>query len=181
MDIGAAGSQNAGWPTQTECDMTTSGKAIPTTLSSEALATVQAFVAQARAPVAATSKAMHVVGGEAAVAQLAASIAADLQRPLVRVPLFPHLGETEKHLDRVFADAKKKGAVLLFDEADALFGKRGDVKDAHDRYANAAADGVMQRIESHAGVAILATRKKQDLDGAFTRRFATVTRVDLPD
>ena len=166
--------------------MTPSGKAGPTTLSDTTRATIEAFAAQA-GPAAArgTARTMLVVGSEAAAAQVAATVAGHLKRELLRVPLStvvsPDIGETGKHLDRVFAAASKSGAVLFFDEADALFGKRGDVKDSHDRYANAAADGLLQRIESHAGIAILATRKKQDLDGAFMRRLAPVAHVDPPD
>ena len=115
---------------------------------------------------------------------MAATIAGDLQRELVHVPLSTTvsktIGETEKNLDRVFDAAVKSGAVLFLDEADALFGKRTDVKDSHDRYANLTIDGLLQRIESHAGVAILATRKKHDLDGAFTRHLASITHVE-PD
>jgi len=175
--------------------MTTSGKENPmdllatgstAILSSATLATVQAFVAQTRSTAApSTAKTLLVVGGDAATAQVAATIAGDLKRDLVRVALSTivskYIGETEKNLDRVFAAAAKSDAILFFDEGDALFGKRSDVKDSHDRHANAAVDGFLRRIESRAGVAILATRAKQDLDGAFLRRLGHVACVDLPD
>ncbi len=174
--------------------MTTSGKEIPTDLhapgtvailSSATLATVQDFVAQARPTAApAAAKTLLVVGGEAATAQLAATIAGDLKRTLVRVPLSAvvskYIGETEKNLDRVFDAASKSGAILFFDEADALFGKRSDVKDSHDRYADAAGDGLLQRIESHAGIAIMAARWRPNLDSPFIRRLRAIAVVDLP-
>ena len=166
--------------------MTPSGKASTTILSDTTLATVKAFVAQARPGAAKTAAStLLVVGGEAGAAHLAATIAADLQRDLVRVPLSTvvstFIGETEKNLDRVFAEKGKGDAVLFFDEADALFGKRGDVKDSHDRHANAAVDALLQRIESHAGVAILSTRTKPSLDGPFLRRLRHIAYVDPPD
>src|SRR5690606_20279087 len=68
-----------------------------------------------------------------------------------------YIGETEKHLDVVFADAERSGAVLLFDEADALFGKRSEVKDAHDRYANIEVAYLLQRVEAFGGLCILTT------------------------
>lgn len=174
--------------------MTTSGKESPmdlrvtggtAILSSATQATLQAFVAQTRSTAApSTAKTLLVVGGDAATAQVAATIAGDLKRDLVRVPLSTvvskYIGETEKNLDRVFAAAAKNDAILFFDEGDALFGKRSDVKDSHDRHANAAVDGLLQRIASHAGVAILATRVTHDFDGAFLRRFAAIAYIDPP-
>jgi ATPase family associated with various cellular activities (AAA) len=81
-----------------------------------------------------------------------------------------YLGETEKHLDRVFTEAGAAGAVLLFDEADALFGQRAQVHDARDRWANLEVAYLLQRLEDHEGVTILATNLGQHLDQAFTRR-----------
>ena len=158
--------------------MAPSGK-ITATLSSATLATVKSFVA---APVAA--KTLLVIGSDVASAQVAAAIAADLKRDVVRVALSTvvskDIGETEKHLDRVFASAAKGDVVLFFDEGDALLGKRTDVKDSHDRHANVAADSLLQRIESHAGVAILATRTKGDLDEPFLRRLRATATIELP-
>ena len=147
-------------------------------------ATVQAFVARTRGvAVADAGRTLLVSGAAAAAGGVAARIAADLQRDLVRVPLSTVLSDdavaTAQRLDRVFADASARGAVLFFDEADALFGKRGDVQDSHDRYARIAADGLLQRIESHAGVTVLATRAKHDVDDPFTRRLRHVVQVDL--
>src|SRR5262249_18629548 len=81
-----------------------------------------------------------------------------------------YIGETEKNLDRVFAAAEYANAVLFFDEADALFGKRSEVKDAHDRYANIEIAYLLQKMEQFDGLAILATNLKQNLDEAFSRR-----------
>ena len=75
----------------------------------------------------------------------------------LRAVVTKYIGETEKNLDRVFAAAEGQGAILFFDEADALFGRRSDVKDSHDRFANIEINYLLQRIESFAGVAILAT------------------------
>ena len=91
-------------------------------------------------------------------------LAAELDKPLIRIDLSTvvskYIGETEKNLDRVFQDAAASGAVLLFDEADALFGKRTDVKDAHDRYANIEVSYLLDRLEAFDGVVILTTKKQ---------------------
>ena len=81
-----------------------------------------------------------------------------------------YIGETEKNLDRVFSDATNSNAILFFDEADALFGERSDVQDAHDRYANTAVSYLLQKMEEYEGVAILSTNLADNLDDAFTRR-----------
>ncbi|HUR97573.1 MAG TPA: ATP-binding protein [Pyrinomonadaceae bacterium] len=85
-----------------------------------------------------------------------------------------YVGETEKNLDRLFEIAKETGAVLYFDEADALFGKRSEVKDSHDRYANIEVGYLLQRMENHNGLVILTTNRKKDLDEAFLRRLRYV-------
>jgi SpoVK/Ycf46/Vps4 family AAA+-type ATPase len=85
-----------------------------------------------------------------------------------------YIGETEKNLDAVFEKATDKNGILFFDEADALFGKRTDVKDSHDRYANQEVSYLLQRVEDHPGLSILATNLKGNIDKAFTRRFQTV-------
>ncbi len=87
-----------------------------------------------------------------------------------------YIGETEKNLDALFASAEKKGWILFFDEADALFGKRTEVKDAHDRYANLEVSYLLKRIEDYNGLVILASNMKGNIDDAFTRRFNTVIR-----
>src|SRR5437764_12137948 len=81
-----------------------------------------------------------------------------------------YIGETEKNLRRLFDAAEDGGAILFFDEADALFGKRSEVKDSHDRYANIEINYLLQRMEAYRGLAILATNQKSALDTAFTRR-----------
>jgi len=90
-----------------------------------------------------------------------------------------YIGETEKNLELVFAKAENKGWILFFDEADALFGKRTNVKDAHDKYANQEVAYLLQRIEDYNGLVILATNMKHNIDDAFTRRFQTIIRFPL--
>ena len=92
-----------------------------------------------------------------------------------------YIGETEKNLDRIFTAAQRTNAVLLFDEADAVFGKRSDVKDAHDRYANIESAYLLQRIESFDGLAILATNLRANIDDAFLRRLDVLIDFPMPD
>jgi AAA+ superfamily predicted ATPase len=92
-----------------------------------------------------------------------------------------YIGETEKNLRRVFDAAERGGAVLLFDEADALFGKRSEVKDSHDRYANLEVSYLLMRMESYRGLAILTTNQKKALDQAFLRRLRFVVDFPFPD
>ncbi len=92
-----------------------------------------------------------------------------------------YVGETEKNLDRIFTQADAVNAVLLFDEADAVFGKRSDVKDSHDRYANLESAYLLQRLESFDGVAILTTNLRGNIDEAFTRRFDVMVEFPAPD
>jgi SpoVK/Ycf46/Vps4 family AAA+-type ATPase len=87
-----------------------------------------------------------------------------------------YIGETEKNLELVFTSAKDKDWILFFDEADALFGKRTDVKDTHDRYANQEVTYLLQRMEEYNGLAILATNMKSNIDPAFIRRFNSIIR-----
>ena len=89
-----------------------------------------------------------------------------------------YVGETEKNLERIFTEADGVNAVLLFDEADAIFGKRSEVKDANDRYANIEVAYLLQRMESFDGIAILATNLRANVDEAFTRRLDLI--VDFP-
>jgi SpoVK/Ycf46/Vps4 family AAA+-type ATPase len=110
---------------------------------------------------------------------MAAQVVANaLGRELYRVDLAAvvnkYIGETEKRLKRVFEACERSAVVLFFDEADALFGQRTQVKDAHDRYANIQIDYLLQRMEQFDGVAILATNRKHDLDSAFLRRLRFV-------
>ena len=112
-------------------------------------------------------------------------IAADLGVEVFQVDLAKtvskYIGETEKHLDRAFEDAERASAVLLFDEADALFGKRTEVKDAHDRYANVEVAYLLQRLEQFQGLVILTTNFKQNVDAAFVRRLRFSIDFPLPD
>ncbi len=91
------------------------------------------------------------------------------------------IGETEKHLDRIFALARDGNAILFFDEADALFGKRSEVKDAHDRYANIEVAYLLQQLEVFDGVVILASNLARNVDQAFSRRMHFVIEFPLPD
>jgi SpoVK/Ycf46/Vps4 family AAA+-type ATPase len=92
-----------------------------------------------------------------------------------------YIGETEKNLRRVFDAAQGGSAVLLFDEADALFGKRTEVKDSHDRFANIEVSYLLQRMEAYDGLAILTTNMREALDEAFLRRLRFVVEFPFPD
>jgi SpoVK/Ycf46/Vps4 family AAA+-type ATPase len=91
-----------------------------------------------------------------------------------------YIGETEKNLAAVFNAVDKKGWILFFDEADALFGKRTNVRDAHDRYANQEVSYLLQHLEDYNGLVILATNMKTNIDDAFTRRFNSIINFPLP-
>jgi hypothetical protein len=112
-------------------------------------------------------------------------IAASLGRRLYRVDLgmlvSKYIGETEKNLNALFDAADGKEVVLLFDEADSLFGRRGDVREARDRYANMEVSHLLARIERHRGPCILTTNLRQHLDPAFARRFQAVIEFPRPD
>ena len=109
-------------------------------------------------------------------------IAGDLGLDLYTVNLATvvdkYIGETEKNLERIFAEAGGVNAVLFFDEADAIFGKRSDVKDAHDRYANIESAYLLQRLETFDGLAVLASNLRANIDEAFTRRLDAI--IDFP-
>jgi SpoVK/Ycf46/Vps4 family AAA+-type ATPase len=92
-----------------------------------------------------------------------------------------YIGETEKNLDRIFAAAEETSAILFFDEADALFGKRSEVRDSHDRYANIEISYLLQKMEEYEGLAILATNLRQNMDDAFLRRLQFVVEFPFPD
>jgi SpoVK/Ycf46/Vps4 family AAA+-type ATPase len=112
-------------------------------------------------------------------------LAADLKLDLYRIDLASmvskYIGETEKNLRKVFDAAEESGAILLFDEADALFGKRSEVKDSHDRYANIEVSYLLQRVEAYRGLAILTSNLKSALDPAFLRRLRFVIQFPFPD
>ena len=111
-------------------------------------------------------------------------IAHDLRLNLYRIDLSAvvskYIGETEKNLSQLFDAAENGGAILFFDEADALFGKRSEVKDSHDRYANIEINYLLQRMESYGGLAILATNLRSALDIAFTRRLRFIVNFPFP-
>ncbi len=92
-----------------------------------------------------------------------------------------YIGETEKNLSKLFDKAANKEWILFFDEADSIFGKRTGVRDAHDKYANQEVSYLLQRIESHAGLVILASNMKSNIDSAFTRRFNSIIAFENPD
>ena len=112
---------------------------------------------------------------------LARELELDLYRIDLAATVSKYIGETEKNLRRVFDAAEASGAVLLFDEADALFGKRGEVKDGHDRYANLEVAYLLQRMESYRGLAILTTNLRSNVDRAFLRRLRFVVQFPFPD
>ena len=111
---------------------------------------------------------------------LARELGLDLFRVDLSRVMSKYIGETEKNLSQLFDEATASGAILFFDEADALFGKRSEVKDAHDRYANLEISYLLQRIEEHEGVSVLATNRMSDLDDAFTRRFHFILDFPMP-
>lgn len=112
-------------------------------------------------------------------------LARELGMPLYRISLATvvskYIGETAKNLQQILSRAEHLDAVLLFDEADALFGRRTDIKDAHDRYANSDTNHLLQAIEAYAGIAILASNKRNNIDQAFTRRLRYVLDFPRPD
>ncbi|MEG3973024.1 MULTISPECIES: ATP-binding protein [unclassified Microcoleus] len=105
----------------------------------------------------------------------------DMYRIDLSAVVSKYIGETEKNLRRIFDAAENCGAVLLFDEADALFGRRSEVKDSRDRYANQEVSYLLQRMESYQGLAILTTNLKDSLDNAFNRRIRFVVKFPFPD
>jgi SpoVK/Ycf46/Vps4 family AAA+-type ATPase len=112
-------------------------------------------------------------------------IANELKLDLYKIDLSQivskYIGETEKNLDRVFTAAEHSNAILFFDEADALFGKRSEVKDSHDRYANIEIGYLLQKMEEYEGIAILATNVKQNIDEAFVRRIQAIVEFPFPN
>ena len=111
-------------------------------------------------------------------------LARELHLGLYRIDLTrvvsKYIGETEKNLSRIFTDAATSGAILFFDEADALFGKRSEVKDSHDRYANIEVNYFLQRVEEHRGLVILATKTPNELAPALPPSIGFVVKFSLP-
>ncbi len=112
---------------------------------------------------------------------LAKELRLDLYRIDLSAVVSKYIGETEKNLGRVFDAAEMGGAILLFDEADALFGKRSEVKDSHDRHANMEVAYLLQRMESYPGLSILTTNLKNSIDQAFLRRIRFIVQFPFPD
>lgn len=112
-------------------------------------------------------------------------IAGELGMPLLKIDLSQvvskWVGETEQHLEALFREAEDSHALLFFDEADALFGKRGEVQHGVDRYANLEVSYLLQRLEDHAGLVVLASNLKDNIDAAFTRRFQVVLNFPRPE
>ncbi|MEK7235361.1 MAG: ATP-binding protein [Nitrospirota bacterium] len=139
----------------------------------------------------ATSSAVLVLSGSTALRRrkaaetLAETLKVDLFRVDLSAVVSKYIGETEQNLNDVFDKAEASGAILFFDEADALFGERSKVKDAHDRYANAETAHFLQRIEGHNGLVILTTNGKQRIDQAFSPQtqvvvMAGTTKAERP-
>ncbi len=112
-------------------------------------------------------------------------IASELKLDLYKIDLSQvvskYIGETEKNLDRIFSAAQNSNAILFFDEADALFGKRSEVKDSHDRYANIEIGYLLQKMEEYEGIAILSTNVKHHIDEAFLRRMQALVEFPFPE
>ncbi|MGZ5005817.1 MAG: ATP-binding protein, partial [Chthoniobacterales bacterium] len=125
------------------------------------------------------------VGKSRARALIAAqALARDLALDLYRIDLSAvaskYIGETEKNLRRIFDAAEKSSAILFFDEADALFGKRSDVKDSHDRYANIEINYLLQRVEQRGGLSVLTTNRRSNIDDAVLRRLRFIISLQPP-
>jgi hypothetical protein len=112
---------------------------------------------------------------------IANELGLDLYKIDLSMVVSKYIGETEKNLEQIFREAETSNAILFFDEADALFGKRSEVRDSHDRYANIEISYLLQRMEAYSGVAILATNLRANLDEAFTRRLQFVVDFPFPD
>ncbi len=114
----------------------------------------------------------------------AALLGKEAGKPVYRIDLdkvvSKYIGETEKNLAIIFENAEKDAGILFFDEADALFGKRSEVKDAHDRYANIEISYLLQRAETYPGLVILASNMKSNIDEAFLRRLNMVIHFPIP-
>jgi len=119
-------------------------------------------------------------GKTLAAETLARSTKKDLYRIDLSQIVSKYIGETEKNLEKIFKKAENKNWILFFDEADALFGKRTNVKDSHDRYANIEINYLLERIENYPGLVILASNVKANLDNAFIRRLRYIVEFPSP-
>jgi SpoVK/Ycf46/Vps4 family AAA+-type ATPase len=120
-------------------------------------------------------------GKTMAAGVIAAELGLDCYKIDLSTVVSKYIGETEKNLNRIFAEAETSNAVLFFDEADALFGKRTEVKDSHDRYANIEVNYLLQKMEEHEGVVILATNLSKNIDESFLRRVHFSVVFPLPE
>lgn len=121
-----------------------------------------------------TGKTMAAMG-------IAAALGAQLLRFDLSRVVSKYIGETEKNIDRVFNEAQRSGSAILIDEADAILGKRSEVKDAHDRYANIEVAYLLQRLEAHEGLVVLTTNMRRNLDAAIVRRLRFIVEFPRPD
>lgn len=112
---------------------------------------------------------------------IAGELGLDLYKIDLATVVSKYIGETEKNLDRVFTAARNANAILFFDEADSIFGKRSEVRDSHDRYANLEISYLLQKMEEYDGLALLSTNLKQNLDEAFLRRLTYIVLFPFPD
>jgi SpoVK/Ycf46/Vps4 family AAA+-type ATPase len=112
---------------------------------------------------------------------IANELGLDLYKIDLSTVVSKYIGETEKNLERIFLEAERSNAILFFDEADALFGKRSEVRDSHDRYANIEISYLLQRMEMYDGVTVLATNLGANLDEAFTRRLQFAVDFPFPE
>ena len=112
---------------------------------------------------------------------IAHELGLDLYKIDLSCVISKYIGETEKNLSKIFQEAEQSNAILFFDEADAVFGKRSDVKDSHDRYANIEINYLLQRMEEYEGTVILASNFKKNIDDAFTRRMRFVIEFPFPN
>jgi SpoVK/Ycf46/Vps4 family AAA+-type ATPase len=120
-------------------------------------------------------------GRTRAAQEIAGMLGVELRRVDLSRLASRYIGETEKNIDRLFDEAARDGAVLIFDEVDALFGKRTEVRDAHDRYANIEVDYLLAKIEAHPGLTIVTTNHREAIDPAFLRRLRPVIEFHSPE
>jgi SpoVK/Ycf46/Vps4 family AAA+-type ATPase len=112
---------------------------------------------------------------------IASGLHMDLYKIDLSTVVSKYIGETEKNLERIFTEAGESNAILFFDEADSIFGKRSEVKDAHDRYANIETGYLLQKMEEYEGIVVLATNLRKNLDDAFVRRMHFIIEFPFPE
>ncbi|MEK6334576.1 MAG: ATP-binding protein [Acidobacteriota bacterium] len=117
----------------------------------------------------------------AAAEMLASELGRDVYHVDLSKIVSKYIGETEKNLRKVFATAQERHSILFFDEADALFGKRSEVKDSHDRYANLEINYLLERIEKYDGIAVISAKRKENIDAPFLRRLRFVLDFQCRD